>query len=166
MANQNKFMDGPNGSQQTTRWLTPRWIVDALGDFDLDPCGAPGYELAGTTYNLEDGKDGLIDPWFGRVWLNPPYGTEAAAFMARMAEHNQGTALIFARTETKLFFDYVWDTATAILFIRSRIKFLTADQEVPKQPSGAPSVLIAYGKEDARKLWDSGIPGKLINLTK
>lgn len=45
--------------QRETRWLTPRKLVEPLGTFDLDPCGAPGWELAATTYLLEDGRDGV-----------------------------------------------------------------------------------------------------------
>jgi hypothetical protein len=59
----------------TTLWLTPRFILDAIEPFDLDPCAAPdpGRRTAGTHYVLPQ-QDGLRLPWFGRVWLNPPYG--------------------------------------------------------------------------------------------
>lgn len=59
----NGWLGGENqdhGSRQReTRWLTPTPIVDALGPFDLDPCGAPGHQLASTTYLLDEGQDGL-----------------------------------------------------------------------------------------------------------
>ena len=162
---QKGFVDGQGSSQRETRWLTPKSLVEPLGLFDLDPCGAPGWELAKTTYLLENGDDGLRDPWFGRVWCNPPYGREAEPFLARMLEHNCGTALIFARTETRSFFKYVWGGATAVLFLKGRVQFLNPDGTSSGNSAGAPSVLVAYGKEDARMLWDSKIPGKLINLT-
>ena len=44
--------------QRETRWLTPKPIVEALGRFDLDPCGAPGHELAHETYLVDHGQDG------------------------------------------------------------------------------------------------------------
>lgn len=50
-------------SQRNDRFLTPKHIVEALGKFDLDPCGAPGWDLAARTYLLENGDDGLVDPW-------------------------------------------------------------------------------------------------------
>lgn len=157
--NQNK------GSQQReVRWLTPKEYVTPLGEFDLDPCGAPGHELANKTYLLERGEDGLRDSWFGRVWLNPPYGKLTEPFLKKLADHGTGTALIFARTETKMFFEQVWGRATGLLFIRGRISFLDAGGNKAKANAGAPSVLVAYGESDFRKLEESGIRGKIVRL--
>lgn len=157
------FNDNRVGVVRETRWLTPRWIVDALGDFDLDPCGAPNHRIAETTYLLENGDDGLRDPWFGRVWSNPPYGREAEPFMARMAQHGSGTVLIFARTETRLFHTHVWPVASAVLFLKGRVKFLTADL-VEADSANAPSCLIAYGAADADALAKSNLPGAFVSL--
>lgn len=164
----NGWLGGENqdsGSQQReVRWLTPKPIVEALGSFDLDPCGAPGHSLADTTYLLEDGRDGLVDPWFGRVWLNPPYGKMALPFLRKLADHGDGTALIFARTETAMFFETVWERATAILFLRGRVTFLDSQGVAAKANSGAPSCLVAYGERNARALTDSGIDGMFLRL--
>lgn len=149
-----------------TRWLTPKYIPEALGEFDLDPCGAPGWELAKTTYLLENGDDGLRDPWFGLVWVNPPYGREAEPFMQRMGDHGHGTALIFAHVETKMFHDLIWDRATSILFLKGRLNFLDADGIKGRANAGAPSCLVAYGAEDTRALAYSGLPGRLVLLDK
>lgn len=147
-----------------TRWLTPKYIVEALGDFDLDPCGAPDHNLAKRTYLLENDENGLTLPWVGKVWCNPPYGKEAAPFLKRLTEHpDGGYALIFARTETKMFFDYVWDKATAVFFFKGRIKFLKADL-TEGESANAPSVLIAYGEENAKIMKNAGLKGKYIYL--
>jgi hypothetical protein len=56
-------------------WLTPPPLIQALGEFDLDPC-APikrPWDMAKNHYTIED--DGLEKDWFGRVWLNPPVST-------------------------------------------------------------------------------------------
>jgi hypothetical protein len=152
-----------NDPSKTNRWLTPHHIVEALGKFDLDPCGAPGHTLAPVTYQLEDGQDGLELDWFGRVWLNPPYGKESPPFLKKMSEHKNGIAFIFARTETKAFFDYVWNSATAVLFLKGRVKFLNADYHVTGA-ANAPSVLIAYSEADADVLEQCSIPGHFIRL--
>ena len=155
--------DAGSGKRQT-RWLTPPHIVEALGHFDLDPCGAPGHRLAEITYLLEWGNDGLRDPWFGRVFLNPPYGKEAEPFLERLADHGCGTALIFARTETQSFHRLVWGRATAILFLKGRLSFLDAGGVRAKSNAGAPSCLIAYGEADAQKLIESGLAGQYIHI--
>ncbi|PMQ21647.1 adenine methyltransferase [Glutamicibacter arilaitensis] len=151
------------GRQRKTRWLTPRPIVEALGEFDLDPCGAPGHELARQTFQIDDGQDGLALPWDGRVWLNPPYGKLTAPFLGKLAEHGTGTALVFARTETKMFFDHVWPAAAGILFMQGRVTFWDESGTPAKGNGGAASVLIAYGDYDAARLKESGL-GRFIDL--
>lgn len=57
-------------------WLTPPEIITALGSFDLDPCApiSPPWPTAVKTFTVLD--DGLKKEWYGRVWCNPPYGTQ------------------------------------------------------------------------------------------
>ena len=150
----------------TETWLTPPHIVRALGEFDLDPCAAPlprPWTTARQHYAMPE-QDGLALPWFGRVWLNPPYGRAMTPFLARMAAHGVGTALIFARTETKDFFNHVWDRADALLFLRNRLHFHFPDGARAKANGGAPSVLIAYGRDDAERLMESGLDGQYVPL--
>lgn len=145
-------------------WLTPPHIMESLCVFDLDPCSPVHrpWPTAKTHYSKID--DGLNKDWFGRVWLNPPYGTEAAKWLAKMVEHNNGIALIFARTETKAFFKYIWGNASAILFIKGRLFFHYVDGSVAKNNSGAPSALVAYGAENAEILKSSQIEGRFVYL--
>lgn len=59
---------------------------------------------------------GLLMPWDGRIWLNPPYHRRTiSAWLGRMAAHGRGTALIFARTDTAAFHAFVWQACTALL---------------------------------------------------
>lgn len=162
-------MKGIGGHQlpvmQKDEWLTPPWLLEKLGQFDLDPC-SPGdrrpWDTAKAHYSLPD--DGLSLPWEGRVWCNPPYGLEATKWLKRCYEHGNATALIFARTETKMFFDYVWDKAHSILFIKGRLFFHHVNGEQAKANSGAPSVLISYDQDNTNFLKASDISGKLIIL--
>ena len=161
------WLDGLGGNDhRETRWLTPPSLVQKLGEFDLDPCGAPGQTLAKKTYLQENGEDGLTLPWEGRAFVNPPYGREAFPFMRKLAAHNCGTLLIFAAVETEIWFETVWPKATAILFPKGRITFLRADGTSPKANSGKPSALIAYGEADALALEQSGIAGHVVRLIK
>jgi hypothetical protein len=109
--------------------------------------------------------DGLFLEWWGRVWLNPPYSLPGIrSFLERMFTHNHGTALIFAKTETSVFFDCVWDQATALLFIRGRVRFHHLDGKLAGDDGGTGSVLIAYGQDDADILSAVPIDGKFIPL--
>jgi hypothetical protein len=150
-------------------WLTPPEIIQALGgarSFDLDPCSPihRPWDTAKKHYTIAD--NGLLKPWHGRVWFNPPYGGPAVVgpWMRRMVEHGVGTTLIFARTETDLFFETVWMKATALLFFRGRLYFHHFDGKRAAANAGAPSVLIAYGARDAAILRDCGIPGQFVQL--
>lgn len=139
-------------AERNDRWLTPDWIVDALGVFDLDPCGAPDHALARHTYLLENGDDGLIDPWFGRVWCNPPYGREMRQWIDRLVEHGTGTALIPVATGTKLWQDVIFPHNTSILYWRHRINFRHRDNKKDGMVSPQASALVTFGNFDADAL--------------
>lgn len=144
-------------------WLTPPELVKQLGEFDLDPCcpiDAPFYH-AKNHYTIID--DGLSKVWKGRVYLNPPYGRGMELWLEKLKQHGNGIALIFARTETKCFFEHIWHDADAILFVKGRIKFYHVSGVQGGTP-GAPSVFIAYGKENAIALQNSGIEGRFLSL--
>ena len=153
-------------SERNDRWLTPSHIVEALGEFDLDPCGAPDHVLAKHTYLLENGDDGLVDPWKGRIWLNPPYGRHQRPWIERLVEHGEGTALLPVATGTKLWQDVVWPNATAIHFYRHRIEFLRRKgfDGGEKMVSPQASAIIAIGDKDAEALVRSDLPGFVVDI--
>lgn len=146
---------------ETTTWLTPPHIIEALGHFDLDPCAAQGWATAENRIILPD--DGLAADWHGRVWLNPPYGNEAWIWLNRLAAHGNGIALIFARTETAGFVDQVWQKASGILFLHGRLHFHYPNGERAKANSGAPSCLVSYGQECAELLAECSLDGSFVN---
>jgi hypothetical protein len=153
-----------SSNMQNDEWLTPPHILEALGAFDLDPC-APiisPWITAKNKFTIED--DGLKQEWYGRVWCNPPYGLQAAEWLNKLAEHGDGIALIFARTETRMFFDHVWNKADAVLFIEGRLFFHYVTGEKAPANAGAPSVLVAYGEENVEILRNCGIRGKFVDL--
>lgn len=138
-------------------WLTPPEIIKALGSFDLDPCAPINrpWDTANCHYTI--GDNGLVQPWFGRVWCNPPYGLKAAKLLERLADHGNGIALIFARTETRMFFDHVWGRSDAVLFIEGRLHFHHVDGTRAKANGGAPSCLVAYGENNVNRLINSDL---------
>lgn len=150
----------PNGKDE---WLTPPGIIQALGPFDLDPCAPVKRPWPTAAKHLTIHDNGLTSPWHGRIWLNPPYGNKAKKWMRRMKAHGNGIALIFARTETSTFHECVFGQADALLWIKGRLTFYRVDGTIPKYNGCAPSVLIAYGKQNAERLAACGIPGRVTS---
>jgi hypothetical protein len=144
-------------------WLTPPEIIKSLGEFDLDPCSPINrpWDTAKNHYTIQD--DGLLLPWNGRVWLNPPYGNKIDAWLQKAALHQNCMVLIFARTDTASFHANVFNQADSILFIKGRLKFYHVSGK-QGDSAGAPSCLVSYNKENSQYLKNSNIKGKLITL--
>jgi len=149
------------GEKASDVWLTPRWLLDYLGKFDLDPCGYPNWFTADQHYCWPM-DDGLMLPWAGRIWCNPPYGIQAVAWAERMCIHGNGLLLLFARTETQMF-QRLWAHASAMLFLYGRVAFVRPDG-VTAESGNAPSVLVAFGEinadvlREAKKKWITWCP--------
>lgn len=147
---------------KTDVYLTPREILEALGGFDLDPCHLPCRPWDTAKQHFTEADDGLSKEWAGRVWLNPPYGPETGKWLSRLADHGNGIALVFARTETEMFHRYVWGEADAILFLEGRLHFHHADGSRCPFNAGGPSCLVAYGAKNLVALQRSKIKGRLV----
>lgn len=146
-----------SAKMKNDEWLTPPEILGPLGSFDLDPC-APvvrPWDTAETHYTAAD--NGLTLRWFGRVWLNPPFGREAAKWLQKLRDHGKGIALVPARTETAMFYSAVWGHASGVLFLRGRPHFCFVDGRRAAFNSGAPICLVAYGSENLECLQRSGL---------
>jgi hypothetical protein len=80
-------------------WFTPPEIFAALGlRFDLDPCspGPDHWVPADKIYTKAD--DGLMQPWFGLVFMNPPFGGRRGhvPWLKRFFGHADGVAIVRA----------------------------------------------------------------------
>lgn len=121
-----------------TPWATVRGAEAYYGaTFDLDPCCTSLSAKAPYYYTEED--DGLALPWFGRVFLNPPY-SNITPWLERALEERDHyeyvLALLPACTDTSWFHELVMPYA-AIAFIRGRIEFHAPRARIarPKTPS-------------------------------
>jgi hypothetical protein len=143
---------------KTNEWYTPPHVFDALGlVFDLDPCAPDGgvsWVPANAHYSERD--DGLARPWWGRVWLNPPYGAQAGVWVRKLAEHGDGIALVFSRTDVR-WWHLAVPSASAVCFIERRLTFIAGDGRSAPGNSGGPSALIAYGAVCAEAVRQSGL---------
>jgi hypothetical protein len=86
---------GVDDALDSDAWYTPAWVFDGLGiEFDLDvaaPTDPPEWIPAKARYTVAD--DGLLQPWHGVVWCNPPY-SDPAPWCRRWAKHPDGCLLI------------------------------------------------------------------------
>jgi hypothetical protein len=155
----------------TDEVLTDPDIIKAFGEFDLDPCSpiVRPWDTAKHHYSKLD--DGLVQPWFGRVWMNPPFGDVINLWLARMVEFGNGITYTFARTETDWYFRYGWEQADAAFFLRKRPyhydvlgNVLTDKKTGRKINSGGPISLFAYGEENYLSLRDCDLDGKFVPL--
>ena len=147
---------------KSVEWYTPAWVLDAIGlTFDLDPASPHDVETAipaKTKYTTFD--NGLKKPWFGRVWLNPPYGPKTGVWIRRMISHGNGIALVFSRTDA-IWCQEAMRSAQAMLFLSGRIEFVPGKENAHKKSRcGAGTVLFAWGNdctEALRRLSDRGV---------
>ena len=134
MSNHEKPIKG-----QTDIWLTPLHIIKSLGVFDLDPCGEQFHKTANQIYT----ENGLSQSWHGRIWLNPPY-SEVEIWLNKLAQHNNGIALVFARLDTK-WAHRIIPKASSVFFPKGRLSFLTKDLKKSGN-AGAPSMFLSFGE--------------------
>ena len=149
---------------ETMEWYTPPAVFDALGlCFDMD-VASPGKAIVPwipAAEHLTLRENGLVHPWDGRVWLNPPYGSLPLKWVAKFSRWSDGVMLVFARPDTAWFHDFAVE-CSAVLFMRGRIRFIGADVYCG-QGCGAASMLLAQGEDCVRALRASGL-GFFIDL--
>jgi hypothetical protein len=154
--------------------LTPRWILDRLGMFDLDPCAATVRPWDIARRNLVEADDGLTAEWLPEeeVYLNPPFDQrQVGQWVDKLKNHGNGLVLLHARTETK-WFRPIWN-ADLILFLGQRVVFCKPDGSpctvtnartgrVSIANSGAPVVLAAFGARSVARLHAANLPGAYV----
>ena len=146
-------------SSEDAEWYSPAEPIEAardlMGAIDLDPASS---EKANTVVKAKRiftiADDGLEKSWAARaVWLNPPYGSNAAKFVAKLlSEYQRGNVqeavLLLSNhaTETESFqplYDYL------LCFTKGRLAFWNA-----KRPDATSatfgSVFIYLGEKPAK----------------
>lgn len=142
-------------SSDENEWYTPVKYIKAakkvLRRIDLDPatCKEANKTVkARTIYTAED--NGMDQPWFGAIWLNPPYGRLAGQFIQRLVLEYQGDAIESAIalvnahcTDTEWFQD-LWPYP--LCFTDHRIDFNSNGRE--KKTTSTHGSVFAYLGED------------------
>lgn len=131
-------------------WHTPpevvAKVVEEFGAFDLDPCCRDTTAKAPLFYTKAD--DGLSLPWFGRVWLNPPYSDpgpwlKKAADSVESGDCELVVALLPASTDTRWFHNHILDRGAEVRFIKGRIRFYGWEHTPIGSPK-TPSIFAIY----------------------
>ena len=144
---QKSFYTHAGNSSGQDLWQTPQWLISSLnkvfGGFDLDPC-APRRRnnyTAKRGFTVDD--DGLNRPWYGRVFINPPY-SNLAAWIGKITLEAASpkvallVALVPARTDTQWWHNAL-QSGTSVLFLKGRLKFGQNAQSAP-----FPSALLCW----------------------
>jgi len=144
-------------TSETAEHYTPKQIIDlvigTLGGIDLDPCSNSGDSPnipAGEHYTQFE--NGLSRTWFGRVYMNPPYGREIGNWVRKLVSEfragnvRSAVALVPARVDTSWFGELY---GFPICFIRGRLRFLDSNGE-PQGSAPFPSAIVYMGNDSER----------------
>jgi len=144
-----------------TEWYTPPEYIEqvrkVLGTIDLDPATSEvAQKIVKAKIHYTEEDDGLSQPWQGKVFLNPPYGTSAIAqFAAKLATHveagdvTEAVVVVNNATETGWFYRLA-SVASAVCFPRGRIKFLSPEGEFATPLQGQAILYFGSGAETFR----------------
>ncbi|MFA7496667.1 MAG: DNA N-6-adenine-methyltransferase [Acidithiobacillus sp.] len=139
-------------SSKSAEWYTPPQIIQevltALGrdQFDLDPASPRRDGPIPAKVRFTQAEDGLIQPWFGVVWLNPPYGRNLSQWIQKTIHEVQAghvlqvILLVPVRSDTQWWWA-LREAGGQIEHLRGRVRFLRADGTVGTA-SPFPSALI------------------------
>jgi hypothetical protein len=150
-------------SSESNEWYTPTRYLEAvrqvLGQIDLDPASSAQANVvvrAAKIFTKED--DGLGRDWFGRVFMNPPYGrmgdgsSLASAFCMKAIEQfsagNIEAGIILVNSSHS----QSWQAPLykhAVCFVDHRIHFVSADGEENENPTFQ-NIFVYLGNERTR----------------
>ncbi len=165
----------PKGSKTTTTelaskstnqaWTSPPSLLEAIYSvykkIDLDPCSPTKIRkvapVKAKRYYTKQ-EDGLAQPWFGVVYMNPPYGVEIKKWVQKasreVAKGNARTVigLVPAKTDTAWWLDSVTAENVKVLFLRGRLYFGGHQKGSGAAPFASALILWGVSKEKYRSL--------------
>jgi hypothetical protein len=144
-----KLFDTPQTQRTSDDYWTPKWIFDALGlHFDLDvacPPEGPAHTPCTAYYTQAD--DGLIQPWHGLVFMNPPF-SKTSPWINKFLDHANGIAITVV-SKSK-WGDRLWQEANGIMLLKQNMSFVQG--RIPY-----PIIISAVGVTATEALQQSGI---------
>jgi len=124
-------------------------VIQDLGEqIALDPCTTSDNPVGATNF-FTPSDDGLAHDWNGRtIFVNPPYGKAHEPWLEKCIEAGElgqkVILLIPSATDTRIFQRAV-ESASAVVFVRGRLKFGTLRPNRRQHASSHASALIGWG---------------------
>ena len=136
---------------------TPPEIYLSLGHIDLDPCAGVDTIIGTTNYEIDRGYDGLLLPWWGFVYCNPPF-SQKEVWGKKMVEHGNGI-LILPERGSAPWFGPLAIAAGKYFVMGKKINFIGGPSS-----NNLGSVLFMFGDEAVRRVAESGLPGHMVDV--
>jgi len=135
-------------------WCTPKWIADAIGEVDLDPCSNDRSHIhAKETYVLERGENGLMlapdVPRESLCYINPPYGRGLVIQWVRAYGEKRFIFLLKFDPSTLWFAELMSHTKLVLFPKQERVEF-EPPPDVKASSVQFPHALFFSNPEDAR----------------
>ena len=127
-------------------WYTPSWLLNGLGiEFSMDVAAPDRRTHVQCVTSLTVADDGLLTPWEGVVWCNPPY-SNPAPWCRKWANHTPGGCLLI-RSDLSTSGPFVAFTAAHAMYVPpKRLQFFSG----AGKPTGAANfstVLLGRGED-------------------
>lgn len=145
-----KYLNPIHFSSKSSDWTTPEIIINKtvqlLGEIDLDPCSNPDFPNIPAKNHFTKKEDGLTQNWIGKIYMNPPYGSEIKKWIYHLAEQFEegnvleAIALVPSRTDTEWFRRLKKHLRC---FIWGRLKFGGKENSAP-----FPSMVVYLGENE------------------
>ncbi len=138
-------------SSESNEWYTPpnfMSLVYQVMVVDLDPCSnAARQVVARKHYVGANNQDGLLLPWNGSIFMNPPYGGKTGIWCDKLIKEDpeESIVLIKAATDTG-YFHKMAGYADCYLLRKGRIQFIPSEEQKEKW-SVTDDLLIDQGKK-------------------
>lgn len=146
-----------NQTSGAYEYYTPQEIIEAarrvLGYFDLDPASSvAANKRIGAKQFYTESDDGLSKPWFGKIWMNHPFGKKSnPRWIGKLVASNQNgfvpeaLCLTYACTSEKWFQPLLFRPQC---FLCPRTNFILPDGKVKKGVTKG-SVVTYFGDNTA-----------------
>lgn len=119
-------------------WTSPQAVIDAVvglfGEIDLDPCSPMAGPTVPARRHFTMREDGLVQPWLGKIYCNPPYGREIADWTRKLLREleakrtQEAVMLLPCRTDARWMSEL---RAFPRCHVRGRLAFGAGDASAP-----------------------------------